>query len=287
MCEKGKDERERINILVTLDKNYIRHLNVMLFSLLKSNPDCFFNVYLLHSSLEEGDAELTEKILRRDGGGELTLINADGIFLENAPTTSRYPQEMYYRIFASRYLPENIDRVLYLDPDIIVNGSVKELYRLPMDDYFFAAASHTGVLVTALNSIRLDMEDDTPYINSGVMLMNLKLLREKQNFDDVFNFIEKRKNFLFLPDQDIISSLYGSRIYALDTFRYNMTERLYKLHSAFERELDLDWVRKNSVIIHYCGRNKPWKENYLGELDVFYREALCGMKEAEESQRGS
>ena len=70
--------------------------------------------------------------------------------------------------------------------------------------------------------VALDMDDESPYINSGVMLMNLKRLREEQNYEDVFDFIEKRKSFLMLPDQDIISSLYGSKIFALDTFRYNM-----------------------------------------------------------------
>jgi lipopolysaccharide biosynthesis glycosyltransferase len=223
----------------------------------------------------EEDVLSTREILGTSG--RLISIKAKEIRLDNAPTTSRYPQEIYYRIFAAQYLPEEIDRVLYLDPDIIVNGSVKALYHLPMEEYYFAAASHTGPFMTTLNSIRLDLDENSPYINSGVMLMNLKLLRKEQNIDDVFHFIEKRKNFMILPDQDIISSLYGSRIYALDTFRYNMTEILYKRHSLFEKALNLEWVRNHSVIIHYCGRNKPWKENYIGELNVFYRETVCRM----------
>ena len=124
--------------------------------------------------------------------------------------------------------------------------------------------------------MRLDLEEDSPYINSGVMLMNLERLRKEQNYDEVFQFIEKRKNLLILPDQDIISSLYGTRIYALDSFRYNMTERLFLRHTPFEKQLDLEWVRRNSIIIHYCGRNKPWKENYFGQLDVFYLETVAG-----------
>ena len=116
--------------------------------------------------------------------------------------------------------------------------------------------------------------DDSPYINSGVLLMNLELLRREQDCGEVVKFIEKHKALLMLPDQDIISSLYGSRIYALDPFRYNMTERLFIMHSAFEKGLDLDWVRSHSVVIHYCGRNKPWKENYFGSLNVFYDEAV-------------
>ena len=149
---------------------------------------------------------------------------------------------------------------------------------MPIDDYYFAAASHTGPFLRKFNEIRLDMDEESPYINSGVMLMNLKRLREEQNYNDVFEFIEKRKNFLMLPDQDIISSLYGSKILALDTFRYNMTENLYMAHAPFEKGLNLDWVRKNSVIIHYCGRNKPWKNNYIGQLDVFYNEEVQRME---------
>lgn len=128
-----------------------------------------------------------------------------------------------------------------------------------------------------VNEIRLDMDEESPYINSGVMLMNLKRLREEQNLDEVFEFIKKRRSLLVLPDQDIISGLYGTKIYALDPFRYNMTERLYRKHASFERDLDIDWVRKNSIIIHYCGRNKPWKENYFGKLNVFYQETVTRM----------
>lgn len=269
-------ETTKINILVTLDENYIPYLNVMLTSLLYSNPDCSFDVYLLHSSIPESATLETHNILNRSG--RLISIQVNDVGLDDAPTTSRYPQEIYYRIFAARYLPQTLDRVLYLDPDIIVNGSIKSLYQMQLGDYFFAAASHTREFLRMVNGIRLNMDEESPYINSGVMLMNLELLRREQNYDDVFRFIEEMKNRLILPDQDIISSLYGSRIYALDTFRYNMTERLYKLHSPFEKELDLDWVRKHSVIIHYCGRNKPWKEKYSGQLGSFYKETVLRME---------
>lgn len=270
-------EKAKINILVTLDENYLPHLNVMLTSLLHSNPDCDFDVYLLHAVIEEEALIQTRSLLAP--AGRLISVQVADLELDDAPTTARYPREIYYRIFAARYLPQSLDRILYLDPDIIVNGSIKELYQLPMEDSFFAAASHTGEFLRMVNGIRLDMEEDSPYINSGVMLMNLELLRREQNYEDVFRFMEEMKNRLILPDQDIISSLYGSRICALDTYRYNMTERLFQWHSPFEKGLDLGWVREHSVIIHYCGRNKPWKEKYMGQLDVFYRETVSRMED--------
>lgn len=269
-------QKTKINILVTLDENYIPYLNVMLASLLYSNPDCYFDVYLLHASVREAATEETRKLL--SDSGRLIAVQVKNMGLGDAPTTSRYPQEIYYRIFAARYLPQTLDRILYLDPDIIVNGSIKSLYQLPMDDYYFAAASHIGEFMRMFNGIRLDMDEESPYINSGVMLMNLELLRREQNYEDVFRFIEKRKGLLILPDQDIISSLYGSKIRTLDTFRYNMTERLYKQHAPFEKDLNMEWIRKHSIIIHYCGRNKPWKETYSGQLDAFYKETVSRMK---------
>lgn len=232
---------EPMCILVTLDRNYIPYLNVMLTSLLDSNPGEKFIVYLLHSSLEDADVATTRAILGEDG--ELILVDAAQIDLEGAPTTSRYPKEIYYRIFAAKYLPRELERVLYLDPDLVVNGRIRPLYELELGESLFAAASHTGPLLHKVNELRLDMDEESLYINSGVMLMNLKKLREEQDLEAVFRFIEKRKNFLMLPDQDIISSLYGSRIYALDTYRYNMTERLYQLHAPFEHTLNLRWVK--------------------------------------------
>lgn len=264
-------KNEPINILVTLDKNYIPYFNVMISSLIRSNPGEYFNIYLLHSSLCASDTESTEKLIGDHGKLYLTEIREEG--LSDAPTTDRYPKEMYYRIFAAKYLPEELDRILYLDPDIIVNGSVRELYDMPMGRALFAAASHIGNnLLHFFNEIRLDIDEDIPYINSGVMLMNLRVLREEQNLGDVFAYIESHKGRLFLPDQDIISGLYGDRIIPLDPCRYNMTEKLFLFHRQSGDKMDIDYVRNNTVIIHYCGRNKPWKSGYIGKLNIFYKE---------------
>ncbi len=261
----------RLNILATLNAGYLPQLSVMLSSLLYSNPDTRVTLYLLHSSLEEEQLADARALLGPENS--LVSIRADSLRLDGAPVTSRYPQEMYYRIFAAHYLPEELERVLYLDPDIVVNGSLRELYEMPLGDSLFAAATHIRKMMHKLNALRLDMEEEGLYVNSGVMLMNLAQLRKEQDSAEVYRYIEEHRNKLLLPDQDIISGLYGSRVLPLDPFRYNMTERLFVLRPQAEAWLDLEWVRKHSAIIHYCGRNKPWKSGYAGQLGVFYDEA--------------
>ncbi len=272
MTETGNE----INILVTLDCNYIPYFNVMLSSLIHSNPNEHFRVFLLNNTIEKQDVESSEKILC--GSGTLELVRINETELDGAPTTDRYPKEIYYRIFAAKYLPQNIDRVLYLDPDLIVNGSVRPLYDTDLGNNYFAAASHIGNILHLINEIRLDMGEESPYINSGVMLMNLDLLRKEQSFGEVFDYIKSHKSKLILPDQDIISGLYGDRIIPLDPFVYNMTERLYAFRFQNGGRTSLKSVRENAVIIHYCGRNKPWKNNYVGRLNIFYDETVERMK---------
>lgn len=266
-----------MNILVTLNEAYIPCLEVMLRSLADCTPGQFFSVYLIETSVRDEALDRARRILGENG--EIIRVNvADNELirsLADAPTTSRYPTEIYYRIFAAKLLPETLDRILYLDPDLIVNRSIAGLYSTDMDGYMFAAASHVRRLMQKVNEKRLDMDDSDPYINSGVMLMNLRKLRAEQNVDDVYDFIEEHRRSLVLPDQDIISGLYGEDILPLDPYRYNMTERLFALRLLTSRKMSIDWVRGNSNIIHYCGRNKPWKQGYIGKLDVFWNETAA------------
>lgn len=240
----------------------------MIYSLIKNNKDVFFNVYVMNSSLTEDDFLFFRKYLTEERC-RIVDIKIDDKMLYNAPVTPRYPKEMYYRIFASKYLPKDIDKIIYLDPDLVIINKIDKLYNIDLGNYFFAAASHVWGPISLFNKIRLQMEDDL-YINSGVMLMNLKSLRRHQNIKDVIKYIEKNKNYLILPDQDVISGLYSSKILPLDPYIYNMTERLLAFKRINKLHVNTKWIKENTVVIHYCGRNKPWNKNYKGKLDRFY-----------------
>lgn len=256
-----------MNILVTLNRGYLYQLCVMLSTLAAADNNEHFDVYVMNSSLTEEDFS---EVRTRLADTFVRLIDVkipEGEF-DGAPVTDRYPKEMYYRIFAAKYLPENLDRILYLDPDIVVLRSLRELYDTDLEGYYYAAASHVKEVMRKINEIRLGMEDDCPYINSGVMLMNLALLRSEQDEEAVYDYIRRNEKLLILPDQDILSGMYSDRIYPLEPLLYNMTERLMIYH-----HLTPENVANISAIVHYIGRNKPWKDTYVGKLGVFYSRA--------------
>lgn len=260
-----------MNILVTLNSNYLEVLVVMLKSLAVSNRHTNFDVYVMNNTLTEEDMIFLEENTLKNI--KIIDLKVNDRQLDKAPVTKRYPKEMYYRILAAHYLPKKVDKILYLDPDLVVINKIDKLYNINFDNYYFAAASHIWGILQTFNRIRLRMTSNDVYINSGVMLMNIKLLRKEQNKEDVYHFIKKYKNKLMLPDQDVISGLYANKILPLDPYVYNMTEKLLN-QTYFLPHINERWIEDNSVIIHYCGKNKPWKEDYKGSLNKFYNKYL-------------
>ena len=212
----------------------------------------------------------------------ISFIRFDAGLLDGSPTTSRYPVEIYFRLFAPVLLPDDIDRILYLDVDIICINNLVELYNTDIEDYYIAGCTHTKRMLTRINAIRLGMGSDSRacYINTGVMLMNLVMLRSGWNPDRLFSFIRDKGQAFVLPDQDIVMALYGQRIRLVDHMRYNLSDRMLVLNNLDpdRRHLSLDDVRRECALIHYCGRNKPWKERYNGQLGVFYHEAASQLE---------
>ena len=114
---------------------------------------------------------------------------------------------------------------------------------------------------------------DTVYVNTGVLLMNIEKLRREQSHEEVLAYINRRKFFLTLPDQDVISTLYGNKIKLADGMVYNLNERKirgWNRRHGKGNKIDLARVDEQAKILHYLGRNKPWDEKYRGILKPYY-----------------
>lgn len=261
-----------MNILFAVNQAFKIHLIHCLRSIDRFAGS--YDVYVLHSDLEDADcADITAAVSDRMA---VHFVRITPEIVRGFPESKRYPSEIYYRIFAARLLPDTLDRILYLDADIVVINPLDSLYRMDFDGAYYIACTHTRELLTRLNRKRLGSKQNAVYVNTGVMLINLEYMRREQDLSAVYTFVEQNKTKLLLPDQDIITALYGDKIKLVDSMIYNLSDRALTLYNSNPRNdrRDVDWVRKNAVILHYIGKNKPWKPSYLGVLDVFYQELL-------------
>lgn len=255
----------RMNILVTIDKNYIKVLIKMLKTLVSSNDD-EFNVYVAHSSLSLYDFNRIQNGVNCDRI-HLIPVQISSKLFERAYFSKRISKETYYRLLLFEYLPWNVSRVLYLDPDIAVINSVRAFYNIEFGDNIIAGAGHTRGIIKEINRVRLNLRRDSDYINAGVLMINVENMRKYITSEQIFDFISKKGKSLFQADQDVINALFKDKIISTDPCHYNLDEATYK-----RNRLDLEWVKCNTVFIHYNGKNKPWNSDYKGKLGAFWNE---------------
>ncbi|QIK56874.1 glycosyltransferase family 8 protein [Erysipelothrix sp. HDW6A] len=273
---------EPIQLLVALDEAYLPQLKVLLCSIKINNPKEIVNVHLIHSSIREESIDNLDSYCT-NLSYTLNAITIDDDLLKDAPTSSRYPKEMYYRLLAAFVLPQDMKRILYLDPDILVINALRPLWELDLEGNLFAAAAHTGLteLANTVNRVRLGTDHD--YYNSGVLLINLDLAREAINRDHLFEYVNEHRFELLLPDQDVLNGLYGSKTLDIKDELWNYDARKYNSYLVRSLgEFDEQWIIKNTVILHFCGSAKPWKPNYSYRFGILY---LHYMKLAEQFEQ--
>lgn len=260
-----------MNLLLTLDENYLLPCKVMLDSFFASNPqEKDVTVYLLHSAIPDGKLAELDTFCAAFGA-KLIPIAVEPTLFENAPTSKRYPKEMYYRLLSPLILPRQVERVLYLDPDMLIINPLRPLWEQNLGGKVFAAASHTGLteMANEINQRRLDTEHE--YFNSGVMLIDLKAARSLVTAEDVFRCVSEHEKELILPDQDVFNMLYGKQTLPVEDVLWNYDVRNYaKYLIRSSGSHDLNWVMDNTAVLHFCGKNKPWHTDYKNPFGMLY-----------------
>ena len=159
------------------------------------------------------------------------------------------------------FLPDlikDLDKVLYLDSDILINGDLSELFNTDISDYYIAAADDMGDLKLADGRSYMAQNIGlytTHYFNSGVMLLNLEKMR-KDNARDALIQYKLHGNNVFM-DQDALNVVLGKKRKIIDT-KYNFCFSLFyqlgfdKINEKFynnKYDSEEECI-KNQVIIH-------------------------------------
>ncbi len=257
-----------MNLLVTLDSNYIYPLCVMLGSICKTNPTTSFDIYVAHSSLTEEDFNKINGCINENM--KIHPLIVDESCFDSAPVLSRISKATYYRLLLGSFLPENIDRILYIDPDTVVINPLDEIYNIDFNGNIIAASPHTYGVVESVNLSRLGLDKKTHYINAGVMMIDVEAWRKTITTEEIIQFVARNIKKLKLSDQDAINMIFEGRILFVDERKYNLDEKTYYHYSVLGK-INLDWVEKNTVVIHFNGGKKPWAEKkYRGKLGGYF-----------------
>ena len=244
------------------DDNYLIPACIMLESLMRNNKGVRFIAHTFADDLSEKSIAAFDRLLR-SGGCELVLHDLpenSRDLISKAPTLAHISIATYYRLFLPYVIDDSIRTILYLDCDILIRGSVEELFAERDPDTLIVGAPDINEEDHA-NRVGVDK-----YVNTGVLTMNLPGIRQMYSVDSMLkeiSIIMDQPLNIVLGDQDIINLLFKGHIEEVPIL-YNFQLLIHKAyclkHPALLRKI---------AIAHFITGDKPWNNDYLM---VFARE---------------
>ncbi|MEQ8357011.1 MAG: glycosyltransferase family 8 protein [Kiloniellaceae bacterium] len=244
-----------IKVVFGVDGSYSQHLAVALVSLLRNNPANRFDILVVTLNMAVEDRYKIEALAGRYDNAELAFQAFDIGRCSHFRTDNHISHASYLRIFIPEILPESVEKVLYLDCDLLVRHDIAPLwYREPGNKVLLAARNPFFV-----RHADLGMPAEADYFNAGVLLMNLKRWREEDGTARLIRFIEAHHDHLWAHDQDALNAVFCSQIEALAprwNFQTSMLwcepEALSLSYPAYRNLLE------DPGIVHYTTPSKPW-----------------------------
>ena len=249
-----------MNILISVNRDYLDKAETMLHSLRRYNSEDV-TVYLINRSLNDNKIRKLREYLHKNLTMDFKVINVSETVFDELPVfEERFSVEMYYRVIAQFLLPKSVDRIMWLDADIVICGNISEFYHQDFEDNLLVACPDAGCDEDGIVKIKnnLGLPKEHIYFNSGVLLLNIEALREKTNIDEIIRATQSIAEYFIYPDQDLLNYLYSGRIKYCNQYRFNCQIKSFG-------NLTKDQI-KDIAILHYAGTHKPWLFYCLYEL---------------------
>ena len=236
---------------------YMPHVAAMLHSLLEHRGGLDLEAHYLHAP-EASRADLDAMVaMVETGGGRLELHEIPAERIEGLKPIIRIPVNMWYRTFLPELLPD-VDKILYLDADVIAVDSVEPLWAMDLDGNYVGAVTNVWERWN-LDFVR-SLELQRPYFNSGVLVMNLDLMRRDDATAKVLAYARAHERVPW-GDQTALNVVLGARRLDLHP-RWNCMNSVLTFEDAIEvfGEQAVREARENPALRHFEGpdANKPW-----------------------------
>ena len=254
-----------INILISVNSKYLDKAETMLHSFRRHNDD-EVTVYLINHSLKSYQIKKFKKYLNEALDMSFEMITVSNTIFDGFSLGSeRFSVEIYYRVLAQFLLPQNVDRIIWLDADLVICGKMDKFYNQSFDGNLLIACPDASWKSEEINHIKnnLGLNKEYVYFNSGVLLLNIEAMRNETNYHDIVQSAYRIADCLVYPDQDLLNYLYSEQVKYCDHKIYNCFPDEYKTMTCDQQN--------NVVVLHYAGYQKPWNFICIKELSETVR----------------
>jgi lipopolysaccharide biosynthesis glycosyltransferase len=266
--------KEPVHVVCACNANYIMPLCVMLASLVDHfDPERDLVIHIISNDATAQIRENVRESIRMNRPGlehiEIRWLSLDPALINGLVISpgSHISADTYTRIFAPLILPEDCERILYLDCDMVVLADVSKLFDLADGSKrVLHAASDVGTpwvssVVGVFDYAERNIPANKPYFNAGVLVINLQLWRERNLTAEILDYVVQHGERIFFEDQGALNAILHDDWTPLDN-RWNQGNAVlmeeWWMSMGYSRE---EWlrVRNHPYIIHFTSAKKPWQ----------------------------
>lgn len=262
---------EKLNVLYLTDNNYAVFAGVSIISLFENNKDIDeINIYVIDDSISQTNKNIYLKIAKKYGRNIIFLDVSVGIKILKKLGAPKYRNSYttYLKLFAFSLLPDDVERIFFIDSDTIIVGSLKEMINFDMGGKMIGAVRDG---ITNPYKIALGYPETDSWFNMGVMLVDVNKWKDEDAQNKVIEQLKTRNAYIAV-DQDILNITQHNNICTLHP-KYNAMPHHYVYsYDAFMKALPqkgfydkktIEESNTDAVIRHFerfIGES-PWHKN--------------------------
>ena len=266
----------KINIVFASDNNYAQHTAVAMASVLvNTKVPQKIQFYLIDDEIQQENKEKITKTVQ-NLGGNIEFIKIKNSKLEDCYVSGELSRASYFRLDIANILDKSIEKIIYLDCDLLVYDDIEKMWRLDMGGKPVAATCDLGIMASARvrkqKNKFIGLPFDAPYFNAGVLIMDLKKWRDGNYAEAIIALAIQNK----YPnhDQDALNKFFMNNWQEIP-LRWDVIPPVFNLFLKIVTKPDLRQkaikAKLNPAIFHYAGGYKPWEyEIHNGFNDKYY-----------------
>lgn len=266
----------KINIVFASDNNYAQHTAVAMASVLvNTKVPQKIQFYLIDDEIQQENKEKITKTVQ-NLGGNIEFIKIKNSKLEDCYVSGELSRASYFRLDIANILGESIEKIIYLDCDLLVYDDIEKMWQLDMGGKPVAATCDLGIMASARvrkqKNKFIGLPFDAPYFNAGVLMMDLKKWRDDNYAEAIIALATQNK----YPnhDQDALNKFFMNNWQEIP-LRWDVIPPVFNLFFKILTKPDLRKkaieAKLNPAIFHYAGGYKPWEyEIHDGFNDKYY-----------------
>lgn len=270
-----------MNILFSSDDNYARHMGVTIYSLLSHSMSIeHLRIFVVDNNIKPDNIAKLKQTISAFSNAEMIIIPfkkwADSLHLNMSWPISL---SSYARLFVGEMLPLDVERVLYMDSDMLVLDNILDLWNFDLGDNIIGAVQD---LVSMKSKVTVGLHSSDDYFNAGLLLIDLAKWRKSKIGYKCLQFIEAHNGQVIHHDQGVLNGLLHNQWVRLPLkynvmtvhyiHSYDKLKNYYHELSSYYNTTEINEAKINPVILHYTPSftSHPWERNCKHPLGYLY-----------------